>query len=271
MGGPGDVRSSKQRVPEKQAVSNESNAFIDESGQRAFTRKASDFFVMSAVIFDGLGLDQSTDLLAEIRRDLGRGPSDVLHWKQIKTHSQRLRAVQLIARSSFVTVSAVVVSKRRLNFPNPYWAPTNNDQTYLNTVGMLLKRLSWMSSERGRVMSYTLAHVVRFKIATLRRYEAALRASTYEIEWASLNPNGGAIDRPANCGPLQLADIAASAVAAAFEPDRFGNLETRYLVELGPKLYRRTGWPLTVSGLKLFPQLGEEETRATFPWLGVLS
>ena len=227
---------------------------------------------MSAVVLDGSdGLGQATELLAQIRRDLGRGPTDVLQWKQIKTHSQRLRAAQLVGRSSFLTVSAVVVCKRRLSFPRRHWSPTNNDQTYLNTVGMLLKRLSWIASDRGGVMSYTLAHVVRFKTATLRQYEAALRATTYEIEWASLDPGGGAIDRPANCGPLQLADIAASAVAAAFEPDRFGNLEPRYLIELGPQIYRRSGSPLAVCGLKLYPELGEEEVRQGFPWLAALS
>lgn len=82
---------------------------------------------------------------------------------------------------------------------------------------------------------------------------------------------GGAIDRPAHCSPLQLADIAASSVAAAFEPDRFGNLEPRYLIELGPQIYRRSGFPLIVCGLKLFPELGEDEVREGLPWLATLS
>lgn len=244
-----------------------SNAFIDESGQRAFSRESSDFFVMSAVVLEGNnGARQAGELLKQIRQDLGRRPGDELHWKNIKTHSQRLRAVQIIGQSSFVTISSVVICKRRLSLPQPYWH--NDNAIYLNTLGMLLKRLSWIGHDRGTVVTYTLAHIVRFKLETLRRYETTLRATTYEIEWNNLDPNGGAIDRPAQNDPLQLADVAASAVAAAFQPDRYGNVETRYLLELAPRFYRRNGLALTASGLKLHPDLGgTHEVEKTFPWI----
>lgn len=244
-----------------------SKAFIDESGQRAFSRASSDFFVMSAVVVDGNdGLRQAAEVLKEIRRDLGRRPGDELHWTNIKSHSQRLRAAQIIGQSDFITLSSVVICKRRLTLPQPNWH--NDDATYLNTLGMLLKRLSWMATDRGTVMSYTLAHIVRFNLEKLRLYEAALRATAYEIEWNSLDPYGGAIDRPANNGPLQLSDLAASAVAAAFQPDRYGNVETRYLLELAPQFYRRSGLALTGAGLKLYPSItGDDETREIFPWL----
>lgn len=69
-------------------------------------------------------------------------------------------------------------------------------------------------------------------------------------------------------GPLQLSDLVASAVAAAFQPDRYGNVETRYLLELAPQFYRRNGVALTAAGLKLYPAMtGGDETRGTFPWL----
>lgn len=244
-----------------------SNAFVDESGQHSFSPRSSDFFVMSAVVIDSShGLHQAGELLAQIRRDLGRGPEDVLHWKQIKTHSQRLRAVQMIGLSSFITVSSVVVCKRRFTLPQPYWP--NDGDTYLNTLAMLLKRLSWIAGNCGTVMRYTLAHIVRFKVATLRQHEAALRGTTYEIDWRALDPRGGAIDQPANNGHLQLADLAASAIAAAFEPDRYGNVETRYPVELAPRFYRRSDLTLSESGLKLYPNPGgTQEVRQAFPWL----
>lgn len=132
---------------------------------------------------------------------------------------------------------------------------------------MLLKRLSWIGHDRGTVVSYTLAHIVRFKLETLRFYETTLRATTYEIDWRNLDPNGGAIDRPTQNGPLQLADLAASAVAAAFQPDRYGNVETRYLLEVAPRFYRRSGLALTASGLKLYPDPGTQEVQRAFPWL----
>lgn len=246
------------------------HAFIDESGQRAFSRESSNYFVLSAVVFEGPdGLRQAGDVLTQIRKDLGRRPGDQLHWKRIKTHSQRLRAVQIIGQSSFITVSSVVVCKRRFSLPKPNWH--NDNATYLNTLGMLLKRLSWIGLDRSSVVSYTLAHIIRFKLETLRQYETWLRTRTYEIEWTSLDPRGGAIDQPTRNGPLQLADLAASSIAAAFQADRYGNVETRYLLELAPRLFRRSGFALTSSGLKLYPDLGGiEEARRAFPWLNGL-
>jgi hypothetical protein len=113
-----------------------SKAFIDESGQRAFSPKSSDFFVMSAVVFDrDDDLNRADELLGQIRHDLHRRPGDELHWRNIKKHSQRLRAVQLIGQSPFITLSSVVICKRRLTLPQPNWH--NDDATYLNTLAML--------------------------------------------------------------------------------------------------------------------------------------
>jgi len=117
-------------------------------------------------------------------------------------------------------------------------------------------------------MSYTLAHIIRFKLEKLRKYESRLRETTYEIEWKSLDPNGGAIDRPAKNHYLQLADLVASAIGAAFHPDDYGNVEPRYLVELAPRFYRRNDLALTDSGLKLYPTIARgDEVQEIFPWM----
>ena len=244
-----------------------SSAFVDESGHRSFSPKSSDFFVMSAVVLeDADGLRQAAEVAAQLRRELGRHPGDQLHWTNIKPHSQRLRAIQIIGQSPFMTVSSVVVCKRQLTLPQPHWR--SDDDTYLNTLAMLLKRLSWIGYERGSIMSYTLAHIVRFKLNTLQEHEAALRATTYDIQWSALDPRGGAIDRPANSDYLQLADLVTSAIAAAFEPDRYGNFEALYLKELASRFYRRSGVELTASGLKVYPSLGgTEAVPACFRWL----
>jgi hypothetical protein len=85
------------------------------------------------------------------------------------------------------------------------------------------------------VLSYTLAHIVRFKIAKLRTYEQILRqAPDCQIAWSWLDPAGGALDQSNRVELLQLADAAASATFAAFEHDTFDNTETRYLAEMSP-------------------------------------
>ncbi len=85
------------------------------------------------------------------------------------------------------------------------------------------------------------------------------------VEWSALDPKGGAIDQPKRSGYLQLADIAVSATAQAFEPDGHGNTEQRYLKELGPRLYRQAGGAITSYGLKMHPW--NDQSKATHPWL----
>ena len=243
-------------------------AYIDESGQRASTAASSDHFVMSAVVVQDSALAQTGTLLAQIRRDLGRRPGDELHWRNIKTHAQRLRAAQLVGLSSDLTISSVVVCKRKFG---PGVSLKDEDRAYLYTFRFLLERLSWFARDGGGVLCYTLAHVVRFKLSTLRQYEVRLRAMgppDCRIEWASLDPRGGRIDQPSRLEQLQLADISASATACAFEPDKFGNTENRYLREMAPRLYRYPGGSITSYGLKMHPW--NATSQAAHPWASTL-
>ena len=53
---------------------------------------------------------------------------------------------------------------------------------------------------------------------------------------------------------LQIADCGVSAIAAAIEPDQFGNVEKTYLHELKSNIYSRKGKYLSY-GLKTLPAL----------------
>ncbi len=240
------------------------HAFIDEAGTRARTAKSSAHFVMSAVVVPDEHLGDAAALLAGLRTDLGRRPGDTLHWRNIKTHSQRLRTAQLIGRAPYLTLSSVVVCKPHLTGP-----ALDDDTAYLYTLRFLLERLSWFARDQGRVLEYTLAHVVRFKLAKLRTYEAILRQSPdCHIAWQSLDPHGGRLDQPNKVEYLQLADSVASGTFAAFEVDAFRNTEPRYLIEMAPRLYRRSGGRLTSYGLKMHPW--SEAARAAYPWVSDL-
>jgi hypothetical protein len=125
---------------------------------------------MSGVVIPDENLDQAEALLAAIRADLNRRPGDTLHWRNIKGHSQRLRIAQLISQQGWLTISSVVVCKAHLT-----GAPLDDDTAYLYTLRYLLERLSWLARDYKRVLTYTLAHIVRFKIQKLHNYEAILR------------------------------------------------------------------------------------------------
>lgn len=239
------------------------HAFIDESGQRARSAASSDHFVMSAVVIPEEHLADAATLLELLRADLKRNAGDTLHWKNIKQHPQRLHASKTLGAVDWLTVSSIIVCKRHLG-----GQALNDDLAYLYTLRYLLERLSWMARDSGRVLNYTMAHIVRFQIAKLREYEAELR-QLYgcTIAWDSLDPRGGRMDQPSRIENLQLADIAASATGAAFNKDEYGNTEARYLKEMAPRLYRRNG-KLISYGMKMHPW--NDITKAAYPWVAAL-
>jgi hypothetical protein len=69
---------------------------------------------------------------------------------------------------------------------------------------------------------------------------------------------------------LQISDIIASSIGAAFNGDNFGNTETRYVQSYANRLYRgpddhRNIWSY---GLKMHPW--NDTLRAAHPWVAAL-
>lgn len=244
-----------------------SDAFVDESGQRATSAKSSDHFVMGLVLVAPGQLPQASLLLAQIRHELGRHPADELSWKNLKTHAQRVRAAQILGTAPFLRICAVIVCKR--DFPPGRGSMPSDDYAYMFTFRFLLERLSWMARDSGQCAHYTLAQIGRFKLSQLRLYESVLRGlPDCSVSWAAVDPKGGSIDQPNRLEYLQLADLAASGVAKAFEPDAFGNTEERYALEMRPNIYRYGTGPnrYTSYGMKMHPW--NATSKAAHPWLG---
>ncbi|MEW2566089.1 DUF3800 domain-containing protein [Streptomyces sp. NPDC047070] len=243
------------------------HAFIDEAGVRSHSRASGDHFVMSAVVVADANMVAAQQFLAKLREDLGRRPGDTLHWVNLKKHEERVHAAKSLGAQEWATIANVIVCKRHLP------GGLDEKQAYLYTLRFLLERLSWFARdlpEGPAVLTYTLAHIVRMQIAHLRQYEAALQAQPTQIAWSALDPKGGKMDQPKRIEMLQCADLAASAAFAAFNADRFGNTERRYLEELAGRLYRRGAGStcLTSYGMKMHPWNGN--TKAAYPWVAAL-
>ncbi|MFF4765097.1 DUF3800 domain-containing protein [Streptomyces sp. NEAU-H3] len=238
------------------------HAFVDEAGVRAHTPKSSDHFIMSAVVVEDTDLGTAAQFLADLRQATGRGPGVHLHWQNFN-HVDRVHAAQSLGAQPWAKVSTVVVCKRHL--PQ---TTMNEDHFYLYTLRFLLERLSWIARDSDTVMTYTVAHIVRMRLSQLRQYEAALRGQQTQISWSALDPRGGRIDQPKNLELLSLADIAASATFSAFNLDKHGNTEERYLRSLAPRLYRRPPGMITSYGMKMHPWASS--TKAAYPWVAAL-
>lgn len=240
------------------------HAFIDESGQRGHTDKASPHFLLSAVVVRDRNLPLVATLLEQLRGELKRPAGTYLTWKNMRSHSERLHIAQTIGSQVWLKTITVVACKQHL----PPSAMTV-DQMYMYQLRLLLERLSWMGRQHREVATYTLAHVQRFKLPTLRQYEAALKNVSTEIAWDHLDPSGGLIDQPQRDERLQLADLVTSGTAPAFNPDRFGRTEPRYLELLRPAIYQHSpSSDLTSYGLKIHPW--NASTKAAYPWIAAL-
>ena len=243
--------------------------YIDEAGDRGISDAATAHFVVSAVVVRDVSQQTARKELASLRQVLGRHPGHVLHFQKF-SHAQRLKAVQDLAGFSVDTISNVILCKRGFSAPTPAGDMayiTNPDPMYLWAVRLLLERVSWYVRENGGGQAIvTFSHVRRFKIEKLHDYRRALENSDTKIHWPSLHGHPFRVDAPNSTELLQLADIAASALYRAVEPDEFGNTEQRYLRELRPKLYRRGRALVTSYGLKVFPA-AECNSGGSLHWL----
>jgi hypothetical protein len=239
-------------------------AYVDESGDRGTTPTATDFFVMSAAIVDDLTRPAVQGRLASIRHGLNKPPGTVLHFaRNIREHGARVYVCRQLGGLRRLTISNVVMCKRLLIGADQL--TTDPQAVYLYTLRFTLERLSWLARDQNAEIIVTFAHVQNFPYDRLDEYVARLRTIPTTIHWPVVRDIR--INQPRNLELLQIADIAASSVLRAFQPDRFGVTEDRYLRELGSRLYRRPPGPVTSYGMKLHPG---PAALAMYPWVGSL-
>lgn len=238
-------------------------AYVDESGDRGASPTATDLFVMSAAVVTDEHRPAVQGRLGSIRHQLGKPPGTVLHFaSNIRDHGARVFVCQQLAQLESLTFVNVIMCKR-------LWtrAPvltTDPQAVYLYTLRFMLERLSWIARDAGDEVVVTFAHVKSFPYNRLRAYLARLHDLPTSIEWDSIRDVR--INQPKTLELLQVADIAASSALKAFQPDRFGVTEQRYLRELAPRLCRRPPGAVTSYGMKLHPT----SATASYPWAGRL-
>lgn len=224
--------------------------YVDEAGDLGLSLASSRHFVFSAVIVAGADENRLRGELARTRASLGRHSQHALHFVKF-SHSQRLKAVQDIAASSVTGVVNAVLSKE--DFAEAFSASETTDASgarsvYLAAMGLLLERVSWFLSPNSEEAVVTFGQLKGLTAAKLRGYRAALEdREAFDISWPVFSGHAFRLRDTREAELLQLADITASAIFRAIEPDRFGNVETRYIDELRPKLAWVEPVPVSVS------------------------
>lgn len=216
-----------------QAAKRRFRVYVDESGDRGNGRNASPVFVLAALVVDDAQDHQLRAARDELCRTLGKPPETVLHWAEnIKDHGARVVAAQAL-RHLPARFIYVIVHKAGLE---GNYVLGDHAAMYNYAVHRLLERVSWhVASKRGEAI-LTFAHVRRFPYERFLAYIDHLRAIRTRIEWDAIRGNPR-INTPENIASLQWADMAAGCLTAAVRPNKYDNVEPRYLLDMAPRIY----------------------------------
>lgn len=241
--------------------------YIDESGDRGLSSARSKVFILAAVVAkdsDELRLRATRDHLCA---SLGKPTDTVLHWSaNVKGHSARKEVASVLGALP-LTLCYAIVDKQ--SFQGTPTGLADSGRVYNYAARRLLERISWLMRDSGGAAYVTFAHVKNFKYAPFRGYLARLRADTgCAIHWPSIlgTPR---IDQPQAKVLLQVADVAAGALAAAVVDDPYGRIEYVYLSLLESRIYRRPPGSILTYGLHVIgmgPKSANCVTR--LPWWG---
>lgn len=242
-------------------------AYIDESGDDGLTGKyrqvgtrggSSVWLTISASVWR-FSID--ADALAwrnEIRSKLGpQAQKRPLHYKDLG-HNQRLMAAQVLAEKP---IRSICVMSYKPLIPEDTYQEKN--QLYFYMSRYVLERLSWLCRDmRTRVtegdgrVKIVFSRRGGLSYGEFRDYLNLLQRTDdpgIRIHWGVIDIDAiEAMDHGKRAG-LQIADIMASSMTAALEPDMYGNCEKRYGETLKSRIYSRNGNYLSY-GAKLVPR-----------------
>jgi hypothetical protein len=228
-------------------------AYIDESGDEGFNflerGGCSHWFVLSALVKRKINDTDVVRTAAAIRQAIGHEINKPLHFKDIRKHDTRVVLSRMVGAMPCRTISVLIHKPSVLDPENFQRQPY---ALYRYASRLLLERISWLCRDQRAVndlgdgtvdLIYSNRSAMSYEdlCRYLRRLEVESVQRNVEIDWGVVRPeNVRAVNHDQLAG-LQLADIVASSVWQAVSPNRFGDIEDRYLRLLGPTIYRNKG------------------------------
>lgn len=264
-------------LPYRSLMSHSFIAYIDESGDDGLARfreprrqgGASNWLVISACI-----MRYAHDLSAVAWRDeisalMPEKKSRHIHFAEMN-HHQKVATVQCLAGKPLRAIS-IISAKRTI----PDGVYTERNQLYFYLTRYLIERISWFCRdmrpsvpEGDGTIKIIFSRRGGMSYANFRDYIDRLRRvedQEIRIHWPVIKTENIDAQDHSRMAGLQIVDVIASAFAAGFEPDRYGNCERRYAEILRTIVYGRRGNYLSY-GVKLVPrpsliELSEDQRR----------
>lgn len=239
--------------------------YVDESGDEGFVFNpdgsgSSRWLVLSAVITRRERDLTVVKLMDDIRALLGRQPRQQLHFVKLN-HAQRTAYARELGKAkALIRTVSILIHKPSIQEPETFQAQKH--QLYRYACRLLLERVSWLCRDHridgqgDGTAEIIFSNRGQMSYDDLRDYLARLRemssSGEINIEWSAINPDSVRAVQHSQLAGLQLADAVASSAFAAVNANRYGDTESRYLLEALPVAYRHEG-RLLGYGLKLWP------------------
>lgn len=238
------------------------NAYIDEAGDEGFREGSSPWFVMSSVVVSHTKDRDIARVINDVKYRLwGKVTRQPLHWVRLP-HNKKRVVIQELSRSDF-TLFAVALEKKYLareRFDSRYdrenrmkfrWA------MYFYATKLLVERICKYAKRHGAQVNLIFENRSSISYKELRNYLTFMTQYPGPYSYhpsiprqmiKSVEPHNKEVKKL-----LQLADACSGALYDSLCIDRYGNVESSYILGLADKFDRLEGrlWGI---GIKLFPR-----------------
>jgi hypothetical protein len=215
-------------------------AFVDEIGDRGYSKKSSEYFAMAAVIFPASVQQKVKDCIAKIKTEYGIPFKTALHWrKHCRTHETRKYIAGEIAKLEGLTVIYVIADKKT--------TPDDHTKFYNIVAAYTMERILKQTEEQKTKVSVFYGHVKGFNSQVTLDYfqNKNWRLGNYhnlkeQPKWIGADTNSG----------IQLVDQYAGILGAAMLADRHGDFEPAYLEKIKHQIRKSKKGRISGYGIK---------------------
>jgi hypothetical protein len=228
-------------------------AFVDEIGDRGYSKKSSEYFAMAAVIFPASVQQKVKDCVVGIKAKLGIPLKIPLHWyKHCRMHEDRKYIAGEIAKLEGVTVIYVISDKKT--------TPADHVKFYNIVAVYTLERILKQADELKARVTVRFGHV--------RRFNHLITLDYFQNKNWRLGNYGNLIDQPKWIGAdtnsgIQLADQYAGILGAAMIADKHGNFEPSYIEIIKHQIRKSKNGKISGYGIKA---ISEDSNPKLFKW-----
>ena len=247
-------------------------AYLDEAGDEGFgkLRSSSSTGQSQWLLIGGIIVNKENDANLpkwrdEIIQNTNKQNKRDIHFQTLN-HDQRVMATRFLATKQFGT--SVVCSFKEtildLKQTKPKLFEKFKEKGYLYNylTRFLLERITEVCVRRSQGNPCKL-HVTFSKrdntdyqkmrdYLFLMRNDEELLTPKRSIDWSVLNPEDIRVENHSKRAGLQIADIVTSATYKALEPNRYGDVEPRYVRNLSQRFIRK-GRSVNNEGLTFIP------------------